>query len=223
MYKVISTILVLTILTACSHSYLLNKNQLNLESSSTREIKLIETPACKYLFKSYELSSECISETVAVEPGHYQLSLEIKGHNIEERIDDFLNISIEYYDQDNNILHSSTPYLNSTIEGSTLNGTLITPSNGLLLNNDTFVKISLINRPYPADTGWIQDPIKKIRLAVKYQGKGTLWLKNISLNKTSWHLPLKDRNSCTNLKRDASKNFESIPDPLIDFSGDDAP
>jgi hypothetical protein len=172
-----------------------------LGPSDSAPLQINTSNTCKFEAGAFLVTQSCLSQLIPIDPGHYHFSISVRGSNLEDDIGNKLTITLEQFDGLGKTIPVQIGYLTNTLDGSNLNGVLIPPTKGSTLSDSEFSTLTLIHRPYPADSGWIAEPVKQLRFTFEYQGQGMLWIKDLRIERTKWNLPLNKRDSCRVLNR----------------------
>lgn len=143
--------------------------------------------------RALSINGLCESTFINVEPGHYDLSLKLRGEDLAGDLSSILDIKLRVFDAKYNELTVSANFLNKQIDASYLTATIKSPVKSELLNSVDFFTVTLLARHYPADTLWLPERSRFLKIDISYKGAGKLWIKDLLVKRSKWNQTLKQR------------------------------
>lgn len=143
--------------------------------------------------RAVSINGLCESTFIKVEPGHYDLSLKLRGEGLTGDLSSILDIKLRVFDAKYNELTVSANFLSKQIDASHLTATIKSPVKSELLNSLDFYTVTLLTRHYPADTLWLPEYSRFLKIDISYKGTGKLWIKDLLAKRSKWNQTLKER------------------------------
>jgi hypothetical protein len=190
--------LVLFLFSACAP---VAKSSISNQTISTDSADFVSDSRCVGIGGDFVPRPKCGTQMFELTPGHHDFLLRYRGTVGESDLANSLSIKIELFNEQREPIEVLVPYLSRTLEGSELNGTFIAPTQGQYIRSDRYAEMTLIHRPYPADSGWIPEAARMGRIVVTYQGLGEFRIAELQVKRSKWNHPFSKRNQCIDVPR----------------------